>query len=200
VAVRIAGARRRDRDPRPDRIDEGLRRGRPAPVMGHLQHVYTRQPFVEQRGIDVLLDIAGEQEAAIADLAEEDDRDVVDTRAAVGGLGRHVTADRPQHAERHLVDPQSVAGRETEPDRRAGSRQALGPRRVARAGTAHAGFEHLSDAIALEEQGQAGDVVLVRMREHDRIDPSVPRRDVLVEDDEESIGARAAIDEQSTAT
>ena len=57
------------------------------------------------------------------DLAEEDDRDVVDAGPAVGWRGRDLAADGPEDAQRDLVDGEAVAGGEPRPDRRARSRQ-----------------------------------------------------------------------------
>ena len=61
------------------------------------------------------------------------------------------------------------------------------------------GLEDPADAIALEEQGEPGDVVLVRMGQDDRVDPPVPRRDPLVERDEQPVRIRPAVDQQSAA-
>ena len=82
------------------------------------------RPSAEQRRVDALLDVAHQQEASRPDLAEQDDRDVVDAGPAVGRLGRDLAADRPQDAQRDLVDRQAIAGGEARvgparPDRRA---------------------------------------------------------------------------------
>jgi predicted transcriptional regulator len=63
--------------------------------MGDLEQVDVRQVVLEQRRVDALLDIAHQQEASLPDLAEKDDRDVVDAGPAVGRLGRDLAADRP---------------------------------------------------------------------------------------------------------
>ena len=42
-------------------------------------------------------------------------------------------------------------------------------------------------------------MVLVRVRQDDRVDPPVPRRDPLVEDDEEPVRVGAAVDEEPAA-
>ena len=87
-------------------------------------------------------------------------------------------------------------------DRRAGAtgpRQPIEPGRVARSRPAHPGLEHPADAVAVEQEGQAGDVVLVRVRQDDRVDPPVPRRDPPIELDEQPVGIRPAIDQQAAA-
>ena len=96
VAVRVAGAGRRDRDPRSDGVDECLGRRRRAAVVGDLEQVDARQPAGEQRRVDALLDVAHQQEPAAVRLAQEHDRDVVDPRAGVGRLERHGARVRPQ--------------------------------------------------------------------------------------------------------
>ena len=80
-----------------------------------------------------------------------------------GGVGGHLAADRPQDPQADLVDVEAVAGGEPEPDRRARSRQVAQPRRVARARAAHPRLEDPADAVALEQQGETGDVILVRV-------------------------------------
>jgi len=109
VAVRIAGAGRRDRDPRLDRVHERLGRGRPAAVVGDLEEVDAWQAGGQQLRVDRLLHVAHQQESSGADLPNEHHRDVVDARSAVRRLRRHSTADRPEHAEIDLVDGEPIA-------------------------------------------------------------------------------------------
>ena len=92
-----------------------------------------------------------------------------------------------------------VARRETEACRRPWAPKPGGPRRVARPRTAHARLEDLADPVAIEQQRQAGDVVLVRMGQDDGIDPAVPWRDAPVEVDEQPVRVGTAIDQQATA-
>jgi hypothetical protein len=42
-------------------------------------------------------------------------------------------------------------------------------------------------------------MILVRMRQHDSVDPPVPRRDPSIELDQEAIGIGAAVDQQPSA-
>jgi len=53
--------------------------------------------------------------------------------------------------------------------------------------------------VALEEQGESGDVILVWVRQDQGVDASVPRRDAAVEGDEQAVGVRTAVDQQPTA-
>jgi hypothetical protein len=64
MPVGIARAGGRDRDPGSDGIHEGLGRGGPASVMGHLEQVHGREAGGQERGVDLLLDVAGQQEPA----------------------------------------------------------------------------------------------------------------------------------------
>jgi hypothetical protein len=96
MAVRVAGPGRRDRDAGPDGVDERLRRRGLAAVMGDLEQVDLGQAFGQELWVDVLLDVAHQQEAAQTDLAEQHDRHVVDPGATVGRLGGYLAADRPE--------------------------------------------------------------------------------------------------------
>jgi hypothetical protein len=95
MAVRIAGTGRSDRDPGTHRLDERLGRSGPTAVVGDLQEVDLRQALRQELRIDVLLDVAGQEEASVADRPEEDDRDVVDASAGIGRRRRYLPADRP---------------------------------------------------------------------------------------------------------
>jgi hypothetical protein len=48
MSVRVAGPRRRDRDARPDRVDECLRRGRAAAVVGDLEQIEPGEALGQQ--------------------------------------------------------------------------------------------------------------------------------------------------------
>ena len=61
------------------------------------------------------------------------------------------------------------------------------------------GLEDAADAVSLEEQGKTRDVILVRMGQDEDVDPPVPRRDALVELDEQPVGIRAAVDQHPAA-
>jgi hypothetical protein len=166
--------------------------------MRHLEQVDARQALRQHRWVDVLLHIAGQEEPTLPDDAEQDDRHVIDAAAGIGRLGRDPAADRPEHAHRDLVDRQPITRGDGEADRRTGTSQPIEPGRVPRSRATHPGFEDPVDAIAVEEQRQAGDVVLVRVRQDHRVEPPVPRRDPPIELDQQSIGIGAAIDQKAT--
>ncbi len=168
-------------------------------MVGHLEQVDVWQALGEELRVDGLLDVTHQEEATRPDLAEQDDRHVVDTGAAVGRLAGHLAPDRPEDAERDLVDLQSIARGEAATDRRAGARQPGKPCRVAGTWPDHAGFEHPADVVAIEQQRHPGDMVLVRMGQDQRVDPTIPRRDSSIERHEQPVRIRAAVDEQAAA-
>jgi len=132
-------------------------------------------------------------------VTEEDDRYVVDARPAVGRCHRHLAANRPEDPQVDLVHRQAVTGCDREADRRGGRGEFSQPGRITGAGAAHPGFEHPADVVALEEQGESGDVILVWVRQDQGVDASVPRRDAAVERDEEPVGIGTSVDQQPTA-
>jgi len=131
VPIRVAGARRRDRDPWSDGIHERLGRRGPAAVVGHLQQVEPRQAVGEETRIDLLLDVAGQHEPPVTDRPKEHDGHVVDAGPAVGRFERDLAADRPQDGHADLVHGQPIAGRQAEPLRRIPRAQSGEPGRVA---------------------------------------------------------------------
>ena len=167
--------------------------------MRDLEDVDRRQAGRDEGRVHFLLDVAGQQEPAVADRPEQDDRDVVDGRPAVGRLGRHGPADRPAHVQVHVVDGQPVTGRDRAGRRRIGPGQGSRPRRVAGSRATHPWFQDAPDVIAREEHGQAGHVVLVRVGQDDHVESPVPRRQPTVELDEQPVGIGATVDEQPTA-
>ena len=176
VAVWVARARRGYRHLRPGCLDEGLRRRGPAAVVRHLEQVDLRQSLGQERWVDALFDIAHQEHPARPDLAEQHDGDVVDGRAAIRRLEGNLAADRPQDAQADLIDGQAVPGREAQAQGSADG-ASRGPSRITGTRSVHPRLEHALDAVALEQEGQARDVVLVRVTQDDRVDPAVPRRD-----------------------
>ena len=199
VSVGVPGTRRRNRHTRSGGIHECLRGRGPAAVVGDLEQVDVGQPVLEEGWIDAFLDVAHQQEPPLPDLAEQDDRDVVDAGPAVRRGRRDLPTDRPQHAERDLIDFEPIPGRQAEPRRRPGLREFAQPFGIAGPRTAHPGFEDPSDAVAPQQQRQPGDMVLVRVAQDDGIDATIPRRDPLVELDEQPVGVGPAVDQQPSA-
>jgi hypothetical protein len=71
------------------------------------------------------------------------------------------------------------------------------PGRIPGSRTAHAGLEDPNHAVALEEQGEARDVVFVRMAEDDDVDAAIPRRDPTIQGDQQAVGIGPAVDQQT---
>jgi hypothetical protein len=199
MPVRVACAGRRDRDARPDGVHEGLRRRRPGAVVSHLEQVDVRQSGCQQGRVDVLLDVAGQQEPAPVDLPQQHDRDVVDAGPAVGRRARHPTAHGPQHAQVDLVDREPVAGGQGAVARSARPPESIRPGGVPGSRADHPGLEHPPDPVSLQQLGKAGHVILVRVRQDQYVDPAIPWRDPPVQGDEQTPGVGAAIDQQAAA-
>lgn len=156
-------------------------------------------PAGEQDRIDRLLDVTGEQEPAAGDLAEQDDRHVVDARSRVGRLLRYAAGRRPQDAQVDLVDPKPVARGEQASVRRVGTCQLCGERGEPRSRPTHAGLENAPDLVPVEQERDTGDVILVRMGDHDHVESPIPRRQAGVERAEQPVRVRPAVDEQPAA-
>jgi hypothetical protein len=99
MAVRVAEPGRHDRDLRVDRLQERLGARGLRAMVGDLEELNPWQSPGEELGIDVLFDIARQQEAVAPERPEQDDRDVVDGRAAIGRTKRHSTGIGPQNGE-----------------------------------------------------------------------------------------------------
>ena len=116
---------------------------------------------------------------------------------SVGSAG---TAPRSGHrtSKPDVVQRERVAGREPAGAAPLGSE--LGdPGPVAGSGSAHPRLDDPRDPVSLEQQGHAGDVILVGMGQHEQVDAAVPGRHVRVEGDKEAIRIGSAIDEHPRA-
>jgi hypothetical protein len=110
VAVGIDRADRDDRDAWPEGIEDGVGRRCAAAMMGDLEQVDVGQAAGEEDRVDLLLDVAGKQEALGAEGTEEHDRHVVDRRPPVGRVARDRVAIGPQDLQVDRVEAQPVAG------------------------------------------------------------------------------------------
>jgi len=81
--------------------------------MGDLEHVDSGQATLGESRIDVVLDVAGQQEAARIDDPEEHDRHSVDAASLVGRLDGDRAPIRPQHGEPDRVEGQPIARRQS---------------------------------------------------------------------------------------
>jgi hypothetical protein len=166
--------------------------------MGDLQDLDLREAAREQGRVDLLLDVAGEEEAMAADRTQEDDRDVVDPRPTVGRALRDTTGVGPQHLELDVVDAETISSHEDSPADPAGRERGV-EGRVPGSRPDHPGLEHLPDAVSIEDADESGGVVLVGMAEDDDIDPPIPRREMLIEGHEDAAGIRPTVDQEPAA-
>jgi hypothetical protein len=104
-------------------------------MVGDLQDIDVRHAGGQEIGVDLLLEIAGQEEASAGGLAEEHDGEVVDRLAVVERRLGNVGALRGQHPEVDVVETQAVAGAER-PSR---GRAVLERRRPGRVPRARAG-------------------------------------------------------------
>jgi hypothetical protein len=151
-------------------------------VVGHLEHVHPGQAARQEQRIHVVLDVAGEQEAAACELAQEDDRAVVDP-AVVGGLHkarRRGVGVGPQDAKRGPVEADAVPGGKP-PGLQAMGVEGLLPGLVGRAGERQARLEDTVHAVAVERLHQAGDMIVVGVGQDDGVQAPIPGRDVAVQ-------------------
>ena len=167
--------------------------------MGDLQEVHVRKPCCQEGRVDVLLDIAGQQEPAPVHLPQQHDRDVVDAGPAVRRRTRHPPAHGPQHAQVDLVDREPVAGGQGAVARSARPAQSIRPGGIPGSRADHPGLEDPSDPVSLQQLGEAGHVILVRVRQDQHVDPPIPWRDPPVQGHEQTLRVGAAIDQQAAA-
>lgn len=200
MAVRVVDACGRDRDLGANRINEWLRRRCPAAVVRHLQDVDLRQARREELSVDLLLDIAHQQEAAIAHQAGQHHRHVVDPGPAIRRLVGDTTGPGPEDPEIDLVDPEAIAGGNRAAIRCVAGGQGRFPRAVAWTRPRHPDLQDRRDVISLQEQHQPGHVVFVRVREDHRVDAAVPRRDPTIKCHEEPVRVRATVHQEPAAS
>ena len=167
-------------------------------MVGDLEEIEPRQAGGEQVRVDVLLDVARQQETACPDPTEQHDRHVVDARPAIRRFERDLAGDRPQDRHLDLVDIEPIAGGQSAPFWGTRAPKSIEPGGIPRAWSACPGFEDAADAIPIEQPRQPADMVLVRVRQDDGVEPAIPRRKMSVERDQQSVGVRSAVDEQAT--
>jgi hypothetical protein len=198
VAVVVVGTHRDDREARPDRVEERRRRGGPRPVVRDLEQIDPRQPSTDERRVDVLLHVAGEQEPLPARRPEQHDRGVVDGLSVVQWPVGNCAGVRPQHGESDRVELELFAAREVATWRPTLGERRL-PRPIARPRSRQPRLVDRPDRVAREHHRQARDVVLMRMCQDHDVDAPVPRREPLVERLEQAVRIGAAVDHHPAA-
>ena len=198
VSVGIAGAGGDDRDARLNGREERSRARRPRTVMGDLQQVDRWEASSDELGINAFLDVTRKEEPVLPDLAQEHDRDVVDRRPTVGRPLGYAVRVRPEDPKSDPVEAQAVARRETAARWATGGQRRC-PSSITGARPDHARLVHATDPVARQQCGQARNVVLVRVGEHQDVDATIPRRQSLIERDEEASRVGPAVDEEPAA-
>jgi len=199
VPVRIV---RTGADERDSRLESGEERGggrRAAAVVSHLEHVDGAaggQAVMEELWVDLLLHVTGQQHPSSPVADVQHDRDVVDAPALIRRPKRHLTGTWPEDPDGDAVQAQRVTRREQHTACRRSS-QGLTERAIPGSCPDHARIGHHWHAIAFQEQRQTGCVVLVRVRQDGKVQPSVPGRDAFVKESQESIGIGASIDQHA---
>lgn len=169
-------------------------------MVGYLEHVHPGQAARHEQRIHVVLDVAGEQEAAAGELAQEDDRAVVDLAI----LGRSSSARRggvgvgPQDAERGPVEADAVPGGKA-PGLQAVGVESLPPGLIGRGFEGQTRLEDTAHAVAVERLHQAGDVIVVGVSQDDRVQAPIPGRDVAVQGGRERLPVRPAVHQDAPA-
>ena len=164
--------------------------------MRHLEHIGPRQTPGQEDRIDALLDVAHQQRTLAPELREQHDRHVVDAGSFVGRLGSNGSGVGPEHREPDAIKRERIAGPEPAAFDVAQPQREL-PRGVAGTAAAHPDVERPADPVALEEQRESGDVILVRVRQQQQVDAAVPRRETAVERRDQSFRIRSAVDEHA---
>jgi len=109
MPVGVALARRHDSDSRPHGVEEGGRTRRPRAVVGHFEQVDLWQSPTHELGVDLLLDVARQEDAVTLELAEQDDGHVVDRSPAVCRSLRDAVRVRPEHPEPDPIELEAIA-------------------------------------------------------------------------------------------
>ncbi len=170
--------------------------------MRHLEHIERtarRQAIPQEMGVDVPLHVTGEQHPPLPVSDVEDHGDVVDAPALVRRMERYLTRTRPEDAHRDTVEAEGVTRRQQHPAR-GGSRQGLPECSIAGPSADHAWFGDHRHAVALQQQGQTSHVVLVGVRQQGKVQPPIPGRDTFIEQGQEPVGIRPAVDQHARAS
>ena len=199
VAVLIVGAAADDGDAR---RGEGQQRRRGAglgPVMADFQHVHRtdQAPFQQQR-LNRGLRVAGQQRAKRPALQQHHERAVIDVPIQQRRLGVALIGIQNTQV-RFTAEPDDVSGPcLSEVRGRFGPRQRY-EARIGRVVVVATWLEYRADRKALERWHQAGDMVLVRMGEHQHVQPPLPEGQLLAQPPHGEVRVRAAVDQCSPA-
>jgi hypothetical protein len=169
-------------------------------VVGDLEHIerslVARDAHRQQPGIDVVLDIAGEQHPSFAEAEVQHDRGVVDPAAVGRRRGRDLPTDGPADLRTDAVEGQAVTRSEAaRGDAHAG--KSLAERCIAGSGAQHPVLGDARDPVSSQQHRQPGHMVLVRVCEDHEVDAPVPRGYMPVEHGQQPVGVRTPVEQQA---
>ena len=165
--------------------------------MADLEEVDGRQPSSDERSFDWRLGVTGQERRESAVPKGHDDRPVVDValrkRRRSVGVGRIENLDLDRRIQ-HRPSPG------TRQDDRHPGIGGIGHDPVeCRIFEGDARMEDGADAEAIQHLHQPGHVILVRMAEHEQVDPSREERQVRAEPAERQLGIGAPVDQHRGA-
>ena len=166
-------------------------------MVRNLEQVEVGQASGDERRIDVLFDVASEEEPLAVAHPEQHDGGVVDRLAVAERGRRHRAGVGPEDREPDRIQGEAVPADKAS-GRRPAPREGRCPGGGARAASRQAGLVDQTDPIPGQHHRQARHVVLVGMREHDDVEAAIPWREALVERPEEPVGTWPAIDDHAT--
>jgi len=203
VAIGVASAGADHRDAWLQRVQPCFGRGCPATVMRDLEHIQASavrlaDTTLEQRRVDIVLDVASEEHPPLDISNVEHDGRVIDGAPDARRARRHRTPDRPQDIHGDAIEGQTVARRK--PTCRYMRHGQPGTERCITGSCAeHPVLGDGGDPIALDEHRQPRDVVLMWVSEDDEVQPTVPRGHISVEDREQAVGVGPAVEQDPSA-
>ena len=164
-------------------------------MVAGLEEVDRRKAAGDQQLLHVRLRVAGEEKAPALERPQQHDRRVVHRRSRRRSPRRGRGPRRARARRRRSRRGRSGRPSTSRPDVAPRAARTASERLVAGAAPGHPGLDDPSHAVALEDERQARNVVLVRVREHDQVDAAVPGRHAGVEGNEQAVGIGAAVDE-----
>ena len=145
-------------------------------MVRNLEDINPRQAASQQPRIHVVLGVTGQQEAAPGRLAKQHDGRVVYVPPGAAGGRLHAAGLRPQDADGDCPQTQDVTSCEHRAWRSPRATKERIPCAPPWAAAAHPGLKHAANSISLERPDQPRNMILVRMRQDDNVQPAVPRR------------------------
>ena len=151
----------------------------------------------DECGLDRRLGVTGQQCREAAHLEQQHDRSVVDV--ALGKRRVDVGLCRIEDGGGGARSEIEALARACQDGRDGGSGRIGHQAVVGRVLERDPGVQHGADAVAIQHVDEPGDVVLVRMADHEHVDPSGEERQVRPDPSQRQLGVRPAVDERRRA-